>query len=461
MIKKILKHTKSKIDNTSPVRIILLSYLPIIILGGILLFLPISQNLNAEKLSFFDCLFTSTSASSVVCIGIVPFATQWSVFGKIIILILIQIGGLSVIALTHFLFILLGRKLGFKDKILLQNVFNQSNIAGMSSMTKLIIKGTLLFEGIGSIILTFYFFIFKHIKFKRALFYGVFHSISAFCNAGVDILPQNGLIDYKTDWCVNLVIMVLITIGAIGFAVWQDIIEKIKNKKHRFSLGSKLAINFSLFLIIAGTISFFVLEYNNPKTMQDLSIPNKLLASMFQAISLRSAGFSTLNQYELSMPSRFISYALMFIGGSPSSMAGGVETITILVIFYSLISTFKGYSYIKIKNRSLSLNYLQQAVVIVTLFLSTIAILAFSIYAVETAFNNKPIFNEVLHEAFIIITGTGMSIGVSENATSLSKIFIMLGMMIARVGPVTIVYALTKRSFDSSSIKYPQENILI
>ena len=259
----------------SPAQIIALSFLLIIIIGGLLLSLSISHTENT-KLSIMDALFTSVSAVCVTGLVTLTTATTWSIFGKLVILILIQIGGLSLITIFTFFMVNIGRKISLKSRLAIQTAFNNSSLGGMVRMVMLVIKGTLICELVGAVLL-FISFLNQGIIWYKALFYGIFHSVSAFCNAGFDIIGEKSLIPYSGNFGINIVVMMLIVTGGIGFTVWKDVLTKVKfrllrriKQKIRFSLHTKLALIFTGVLLLSGALFFLAAEYNNPKTLGDL-----------------------------------------------------------------------------------------------------------------------------------------------------------------------------------------------
>ena len=440
-------------------RVIFLSYIAIIFLGSILLWLPISQNGQAERLSFFNCFFTSASSVCVTGLVVVPTAVHWTIFGQIVILALIQVGGLSMITVAGFIFIITGRKLGFKNRLLLQNSFNHTHMGGIAKLVKIVAKGTALFELSGAVLLAVYFLIFKDMSFGRAVYNGIFHSVSAFCNAGFDILGTNSLIDYSRDVYVNVIIMILIQVGGIGFFVWQDVANKLRNKRHRLSVTTKLAIFTTLFLFFSGSVYFFFSEYNNPATIGSFPVWHKILASAFQSATLRTAGFASISQLGLKESSKFISSIFMLIGGSPGSMAGGIKTVTIAVIFSSIWSIVRGRDGIRVMSRSISLKTLQKALAISGIMI----MLLFAFTAVLCVLEaNSPVAESFIDIMFLCssaLSTTGAPLGITPHLLASSKIILMAGMIIGRVGPITVIYALTRT--DTSVTKYPEEEVLI
>ena len=450
---------KHKISAYSPMRVIFLSYIAVIFLGSILLCLPVSQNGQTPPLSFGDCFFTSASSVCVTGLVVVPTAVHWTFFGQLVILVLIQIGGLSMITVAGFIFIVTGRKLGFRNRLLLQNSFNHTQMGGMVKFVKTVIKGTALFELSGAVLLSLYFCVFKDMGLGKAAYNGIFHAVSAFCNAGFDVLGTNSLMDYSGDVYVNVVIMILILVGGIGFFVWQDVVKRLRDKRHRLSVTTKLAMFTTLFLFCAGGAYFFFAEYNNPETIGNFPVWHKILASVFQSATLRTAGFASINQTGLKEASKFVSSILMMIGGSPGGMAGGMKTVTIAVIFSSIWSIVRGREGIRVLNRSISLKTLQKALAVSGIMIMLLFAFTAVLCVLEANSPAADSFIDIMYECASALSTAGVPMGITPHLLVSSKIILIAGMIIGRVGPITVIYALTHT--DTSVMQYPEEQVLI
>lgn len=328
-------------------KILVIGFLSVIVLGAVLLWLPVS---NEKPISFLDALFTSTTSVCVTGLVTVVPKYQFTIMGKIILLILIQIGGLGIIACITAFFMLLKRKITVKERIVIQEAYNMNSLGGLVGMVRRILFGTVVVEGIGAV--------FYAIQFSRdyglvkGIWYGVFHSVSAFCNAGIDILGEDSLARYVTSPLINITTMMLIILGGIGFTVWYDVIDNGKKIWHReipkkwcftrLKLHSKIAIVTTLILLIAGTLLNFVLEYRNPETIGNLNTGQKIMASAFQAVTTRTAGFSTFQQSGMHEETGFLNIILMFIGGSPGGTAGGLKTTTFALLFLAFHTMLRG-----------------------------------------------------------------------------------------------------------------------
>ena len=330
---------KEKSVRLSTMQMLAAGFLLVIVIGGILLWLPVC---NQEPIAFTDALFTSTSAVCVTGLMTVVPATQFTLLGKVVLLVLIQIGGLGVVAVSTFFLVVIGRKITVKERVMIQETYNMESLSGMVKWILRILKGTFVVEGIGAIFFAFQFI--PEYGFLKGIWYSVFHSISAFCNAGIDILGADSFAAYARNSLINLTTMILIVAGGIGYTVWFDITDNIRNFRKKgerrrgmfkiLTLNSKVALTMTAILIVTGTVSFLFLEFSNPDTLGEFSFGDKVMGAAFQSVTTRTAGFFTVPQGDLREESVFISCLLMFIGGSPAGTAGGVKTTTIAM--YSL-----------------------------------------------------------------------------------------------------------------------------
>lgn len=458
-----------KIFVLGPAHIITFSFLSLILIGTLLLNLPISSA-NGKSIGIFDAMFTATSAVCVTGLVVVNTLNHWSIFGKIIILMLIQIGALGFMSLFTFLLVFLGRKITLKERILIQESFNLSSFKGMVSFLKKIIKGTFIIEGIGALILAIRFI--PQYGFIKGIFYGIFHSISAFCNAGFDILGESSLLDYQTDYIVNITLMAVIILGGLGFSVWIDLLKYIKhlkdkrnektNNKFVMSLHSKIALCMTGILILLGFIATFLLEFNNPETIGNLRLDQKILASLFQSVTLRTAGFDAIGQAELNYGSKFISIMLMAIGGSPGGTAGGIKTVTIGALFFTIASVIKGRDCVTAFKRTISFHTVQKALTVLVMMI-TFIFLATILLSITELNNNYPHdFIDLLYEVTSALGTVGLSTGMTQYLSFFGRIIIILCMFVGRLGPITVVLGLSfqKRS-KKNVIHYPEEKIIV
>jgi trk system potassium uptake protein TrkH len=452
----------------SPVQIVVLSFLFVITIGGLLLSLPISHAENAS-VSVLNAFFTSVSAVCVTGLVTLTTATTWSFFGKIVILTLIQIGGLSLITILAFFMTYTGKKISLKNRLAIQTALNTPTFGGMVRMVTLVIKGAIALEFFGALFL-FVLFLSQGIAWHKALFYGIFHSISAFCNAGFDIIGESSLVPYSGAFGINIVVMALIVVGGIGFIVWYDVVAEVKShlsrrhkkQKSNFSLHTKLALIVTAVLLISGTLFFLATEYNNPKTLGALPFAHKLLASSFQSASLRTAGFATVDQDGLTETSKLFCSLFMIIGGSPGGTAGGVKTVTLAIIFCSVWSIIKGRKEIVAFERTISVATLQRALAVTVLMIS----LLFAGTIILGITENHTVFphtvSDLIFEVSSALGTVGLSTGITPHLSGAGKLVLMLCMFIGRIGPITLIISLSRGpQIGQELIKYQSEDVMI
>ncbi len=437
----------------SQARVIALGFFIIIMTGTLLLMLPISSR-SGEWTNPLDALFTATSASCVTGLVIADTFRKWTLFGQCVILFMIQVGGLGFMTVGVLFSLVLRRRIGLKERGMLQESVNTLQIGGVVKLAKKIIFGTCIFEGTGAVLLAARFI--PELGFARGLYYGVFHSISAFCNAGFDLMgrfsPYSSLTRYYDDWIVNLTIMGLIVIGGIGFIVWDDISKNKLNIK-KYHLHTKIVLVTTASLIVGGAVLFYLFERNN--LMSDMSVSGKVLSSLFSSVTPRTAGFNTLDTAALTDSSKLLSMILMFIGGSPGSTAGGIKTTTIIVLAVFLRSTLKRSYGCNIFGRRFEDEAIKRASAIfcINLGLSLIAAL------VITSIQGIPL-TDVLFEVFSAIGTVGMSTGITRDLTVVSQIVIILLMYSGRIGSLSFALSFTDRK-KVPHIQQPEEKITV
>ena len=458
-----MKHKKQSI-RWNTMGILAVGFLSVILVGAVLLWLPVC---NQKPISFLDALFTAVTSVCVTGLVTVTPATQFTLVGKIILLILIQIGGLGVIACASAFFLILRRKITVKERVVLQETYNMNSIGGMVGMVKRILVGTLCVEGAGAVLYAFQ-FIPEYGPVKGAG-YAVFHAVSAFCNAGIDILGDASLAKYVTSPMINITTMLLIIVGGIGFTVWYDVIENGKKiYKHevprrwwftRLSLHSKLAIVTTVILLGAGTVLIFLLEHQNPATIGNLNLGQKLLASCFQSVTTRTAGFFTVPQSGLREETRFISMILMFIGGSPGGTAGGVKTTTITMLVLSCMTLVRGGRDTECFGRKISQGNFRMGFAIV--------MLAFSIFLTGTTVitiiepDSVPFLN-IMYETVYAIGTVGLTADLTPALSRGSQAVIMVMMYIGRLGPMTLALLFAGKPNPRDKIReLPTERIMV
>lgn len=448
MDEKQLKRARHHISQT---QFIAYGFLSIIIIGTVLLMLPVS-NRDGQAEGFLNCLFTATSASCVTGLVVADTWSQWSLFGQLVILMMIQIGGLGFITIGVFISIILRRKIGLKERGLLQESVNTLQIGGVVRLAKRIIKGTCLFEGLGALLLSLRFI--PRYGFGRGLFYGIFHSISAFCNAGFDLMgnqePYSSFTAYYDDWLVNLVLMSLIIIGGIGFIVWDDL---YRNRLHfrKYLLHTKIVLVSTGILVFGGGILFYLLERNN--LLAGMSFSGRVLSSLFCSVTARTAGFNTTDTAALTDGSRLLTIILMFIGGSPGSTAGGIKTTTVAVLFLCVHSNIKQTYGVNVFGRRLEEVAIKRAGTILTINLFLALSASLTIMAIQ------PLgFSDILFETFSAIGTAGMTTGITRALHPLSRFIIIILMYCGRIGSLSFALAFVQ-SRRKPHVEQPLETI--
>lgn len=443
----------------STTQIILLSFLVTILVGSALLALPISSA-TGEAVPYLDALFTATTSTCVTGLVTLPTVSTWSVFGQIVILILIQVGGLGIITVMSGLMLLLNRKMGIGDRLLIQDAFNLNTMSGLARFVKNVLLGTLVIEGVGAIL---YMLVFVPDFGARGVWIAVFNSVSAFCNAGIDIIAENSLCNYATNPLINIVTAALIILGGLGYIVWWDVLRVVRSrsKKNRrifrhLTLHSKIAISVTSILIIVGAILIFIFEYDNPLTIGEMSLFDKIQVSFFQSVTTRTAGFATIPQEYMTNASAAVSIILMLIGGSPVGTAGGMKTVTVTVLACSAFATIRNKNSATLFGRRISEESVKKAVSVVVAFLvicsaSTILLMATS--------NASAL--DAVYEAVSATATVGLSRNLTATLSSFGKLIIIVTMYFGRVGPISLAVALGAKNQSQNVISEPIEDISI
>ena len=443
----------------STTQIILLSFLATILLGSLILALPISSA-TGEAVPYLDALFTATTSTCVTGLLTLPTVSTWSVFGQIVILLLIQIGGLGIITIMSGLMLLLNRKLGIGDRLLIQDAFNLNTMSGLVKFVKNVLFGTLIIEGIGALL---YMLVFVPEFGARGIWISIFNSVSAFCNAGIDIIAENSLCNYATNPLINIVTSALIILGGLGYIVWWDVLRVVKSRSEKnrkifrhLTLHSKIAITATFGLILVGTVLIFIFEYSNPQTIGNMSVFDKIQVSLFQSVTTRTAGFASVPQENLTNSSSVVSILLMLIGGSPVGTAGGMKTVTIAILFCSSFATIRNKNSATLFGRRISEDSVKKAVAVAVTFItictaSTILLLATS---------NAPAL-DVIYEAVSATATVGLSRNLTASLNSFGKIIIIITMYFGRVGPISLAVALGSKNESQNLISEPTEEISI
>jgi len=436
------------LSNMKPTQVLALGFAILILIGAILLTLPISA--QQGRIPFIDALFTSTSAVCVTGLIVVNTKEAFSTFGHFVIMLLIQFGGLGIMTMATMVVMAIGRKISLKDKLLMQEALNTFSLKGLTRLVIVIVRTTLIIEGIAALILTFRFL--PEYGMPHALGLGIFHAVSAFCNAGFDLFGDS-LVRFVNDPVVNFVIAGLIIMGGIGFSVMMDVFYYRENKS--LSLHTKIVLTSTAALLIFGTVVFFALEYSNPATMGSLGAGGKALSSFFLSVTPRTAGFNTVDTGSLTTATLFIVIILMFIGASPGSTAGGVKNTTISAILLSVIATITSKDDTNIFGRKLPKDVIRKAFAIV--FIAAVWVM---LAIIMLAITEDMAFMDILFEVVSAFGTVGLSTGVTGSLSFIGKIVITITMFIGRLGPMTLAVAFSRQA-ERQIVKYPEEQIVV
>ncbi|HZG59824.1 MAG TPA: TrkH family potassium uptake protein [Anoxybacillus sp.] len=435
-----------------PPKVLVGGFAVIIFIGSILLTLPIATN-DGKGLPWLDALFTVTSATCVTGLVVVDTGTTFTLFGQLVILSLIQVGGLGFMTFATFFAFLLGKRISLKERILLQESLNNLTIEGIVRLVKRILIFTVIIEFIGAVLLSIRFSF--DMPLLKALYFGLFHAISNFNNAGFDIMGEfRSLTGYVEDPVVTLVVCALITLGGIGFIVMNEVYEY--RETGRLSLQAKIVVFTSLLLVVISTLAIFLLELNNPKTLQPLSPLGKFLGSLFQAVTPRTAGSNTLNIPDLTQPTLFLIIVLMFVGASPGSTGGGIKTTTFATLLGAVWSQIKGKEDVIFFKQRIVYDTIYKALTVTFSGLFIVITVTMLLTITERGKD----FLMILFEATSAFGTVGLSMGLTTELSPIGKVIIILTMFAGRLGPLTIAYAVTLRR-KPDPFRYPKGKIMI
>ena len=437
----------------SPYMTILLSFMVVTILGGILLSLPISMRYG-KSVKLIDGFFIATSAICVTGLSSIDIGSVYNIFGQMVILVLIQLGGLGVITFTSVIIIMISKKIGYYTKKIVQEDINIDTTFKIEEYVKKVILSVIVIEFIGTVILFFEFI--KKFGFLKAVYYSFFHSVSAFCNAGFSLFSDN-LYGFKNSFIINMTIPLLIFLGGIGFSTILNCYNVLRKKEKRLTSTTKLSIKISIFLVIIGMVAMFILEYSNKSTIGNLSFGQKLEASFFQSVTTRTAGLNTISILGLKRSTSLLFVILMFIGASPGSTGGGIKTTTIGLIILGTLATLKNKDTIEYDKRSVSWRIYSKAITVLFISLIYTTICVFLLILFE---RNKNLL-DLVFEVFSAFGTVGLSRNLTPSLADISKFILIVTMFVGRVGPLTIALALSKSNLKKGRYTYPQENILI
>lgn len=447
---------------------IVLSFILLIAIGGVLLSLPIA-NQDGRYLRLIDAFFTSTSAVCVTGLVTVVPAQQFNLFGQVVLLILIQLGGLGLMVLVASFVLLIRHRFSLKERIIIKQVVNNDQSFNVIPILKSIIRFTFILEGLGALFLSFRFIPLYGIS--KGIYFSIWHSISAFCNAGFDILGDQSIIGFGRDWYVLLVFSVLIISAGIGFPVWSDLVKKIeplfkrqitiKRFIRNLEAHTKLVLVTTSILLMGGAILFFIFEHDS-QTMSNWSLIDKVFGSFFQSTTTRTAGFSAMSQLKLTEASQFVSIILMFIGGSPAGTAGGVKTITVAILFLSIYNTIKGREKIVVFRRTIDKETILKAlsVLVIGLFVVITSIVLLSVIEKNNVYES---FIKVFFEVVSAFGTVGLTLDFTPHLSSLGKLLIMVLMLLGRVGPLTLFISIAsnRRMQRRDKVEYTKANIIV
>jgi len=452
-----LKYTKNKkLFHPTPPQALAIGFVIIITIGSFVLASP-AANASGQYLPYLHALFMSTSAVCVTGLSVVNVGADMTTFGQISLMLLIQIGGLGFTTMASLIAIVFRRRISFRERLILQQALNQSTLEGIIPLIKKVIIYSLVIESCGAVLFAARFM--TEMPVLQAVYFGVFHSVSIFNNAGFDLFgmfPDRAasLIHYVEDPLINIVSMLLIIFGGLGFIVISDLITYRQNRK--LTLHSKVVLATSGILIVLGAVIIFIFEYTNTQTMQPLSFLDKMFGSLLQSVSSRSAGVSTVDTASLRQATQFVLVLLMFVGSAPGSTGGGIKVTTLAVLYGAVAAMIRGRQDVVLFRYRLDQERIHKAITftLLSFFLIVIATM------VLTTTENGP-FLSILFEVTSAFATTGMSTGLSSEFTTFGKIFIIVLMFVGRLGPVTLAFALTSQQPEKEKFRRPEGRITI
>lgn len=433
-----------------PAQVLAVGYLVVILVGTILLHLPIATT-NPGSLPWLDCLFTATSATAVTGLIVVNTSSAFTSFGQVVIMLLIQFGGLGLMTMSTLLALVIGRRIGLQERVVMQKELGQFQLSGLVKVVKRVLLITAIIEGLGVVILFLRWQ--PLLGAKKALYYAVFHSVSAFCNAGFDLFG-NSMQNFSQDFITLFTISSLLILGGLGFGVVTDLFHLPKNK--RLTFHSRMVLRVSLILLVLGWAFVFFTEYSNPETLGELSFGGKVLSAYFTSATTRTAGFESLPTGSLRTPTLFFVIVLMFIGASPASTGGGIKTTTFGVVVVTVFSIIRGKGETEVFQRRVAKETIIDALCIITLAMMLVFLDTIVLSFLET---DKE-FLDLFFETVSAFGTVGLSTGITPDLSTISKIMLILTMYAGRVGPMTVLVALSKKR-KTQNFRYPEEKILV
>lgn len=438
-----------------PTRVLALGFLSVILTGTLLLMLPASAS-SGKSVGFLTALFTATSCTCVTGLTVVEIGLVYSGFGQFVMVCLIQIGGLGFMTAAALIFMAIGKRITLRERMTIAEGLNESGIGGQVRLVRSVVLMTALIEFTGATLLSFKFV--PIYGLGKGLWYSVYHAISAFCNAGFDILGNgNSIVNFNDSPYVLLVIASLIILGGLGFAVINDVI-----KRRRFAalhLHSKMVLVMTAILLFAGTVLFFLNEAGNPLTMGEMPLGDKIVNSFFQSVTLRTCGFASVNQGLLTNGSLLLCMLLMFIGASPASTGGGIKTTTAFAMVLQVISVVKGRNDLEFAGRKLPVGTGRRAVAIIFIAAGLLILMVIGICFAEMGRNITT--TEIVYESVSAFGTVGNSMGITASLTPVSKLILIFGMFCGRVGPITLAVAFAGKSGNEGGAHYPEEKVMV
>lgn len=439
---------------SNPARILVLGFAVVIMLGTALLILPAASR-NQQSVGMINALFTATSAVCVTGLVVVDTGTHWTTFGKSVIAVLIQVGGLGFMSMATLFAVILGKRITLKERLIIQQAVGQETLSGVVRFSLYLLSLALVVQSLGILLLSFRFV--PEYGITTGMGFAVFHAISAFCNAGFDLIGEGrSLTPYVQDPLVSLTVGFLIILGGLGFTVILDTLSHLK--KFRVTLHTRLVLVITVVLLTAGTVIFLILEWNNPATLGQLPLRSKLLAGFFQSLTTRTAGFNTIDTASLTTASQVWTIILMFIGGSPASTAGGIKTITFGVMLILALSVIQGKENVEVFERRIPFDIVNRAITIFVIGMVMLMSATMALSILETEFS----FLQILFEVTSAFGTVGLSTGITPLLGNPGKVLLIATMFVGRVGTLTIAFALArKQNRYQNLVHYPRERIIV
>ena len=454
---------KADLGRFTSTQVIAVSFLAAILLGALLLMLPFATAAG-EETSFLTALFTSTTSICVTGLVVVDTFSHWTLFGKIIILLLIQIGGFGVLTIFATFLISMKKRISLRERSMIQDYYNQDSGQGMVRFLLQVVKGTFFVEGVGALLYMFSFI--PEYGPVKGIWFSIFTSVSAFCNAGIDIFGPNSLIPYQTDLWINLVTMLMIVMGGLGYVVWFDVMLKNrmrkernlswKNTLRRLSEHSKLVISLTIVLILSGAALVLLFEYHNPETIGNMSLGDKILASLFQSVTFRTAGFATVPQAGLTDNTCLVGLIYMFIGGSPVGTAGGVKTVTLFMLVLNTVSFIRDRDEAVIFKRKITQKMINKATAVVMVSL-TITLIC-TVALLQT--NDVPLVS-ALYEVFSATGTVGLSRDLTSSLNAAGKLIIIFAMYAGRIGPISMAVFFNGKKSPKNKVGFVEGKFIV